>query len=258
MKFMISPKDVKKEAEKKNVSEEELTVPPFVVLTFNEGIINELREASHLQKWEWPGAKFSPYASPSQSWKGTVDAKELFVVIPPMGASPVAAFTEEMMHFGAESIFLLCASWSLGEKYLRKGQIHLPTFAVGADGTSPHYGNEQHRVEMDEPMEHALEVALDTVGADWKKGGVGSCEAIYRITPNLVRTYRKKGCVSMENGEAATLLSIATIHDVPIGILFQPYIDLTRGWSLSFFGEKYQETCKLQARAALEVMKEEL
>ena len=56
----------------------------------------------------------------------------------------------------------------------------------------------------------------------------------------------------MENGETAALYSLAKERDIPIGVLLQPYIDLEQGWSLSYMGEKYSQSGRLQVHAALE------
>ena len=146
-----------------------------------------------------------------------------------MGASPLIALCEEMIYLGAEIMFLACASWGLGEKYLQKGQVHLPSFAVGIDGTSPHYGNKDQKVVCETWCRDALATALNELDTSWNEGGVGSCEAIYQITEEMMSEFRDKGCLSIENGETAALYSLAQWRDMPIGVLLQPYIDLEKG-----------------------------
>ena len=176
------------------------------------------------------------------------------VFVPPMGASPLAAFCEELIVYGARMIFLLCASWSLGEEYLKKGQIHVPSFAVGLDGTSYHYGSTDYRTEAEPEGYNALVQALDEEGIDWKHGGVGCCEAFYRITKEMVDKYRADGCLSMENGEVATLYSLASVRQIRVGVLVQPYIDLRRGLNHMYLDEQYEQTCRIQARIALKAL----
>lgn len=253
--YILNPEAIAKEAEKKGITKSELLIPPLIIFTFNQAIINELKQKCNLEKWKWAGEQFVPYSPIIDSWKGFLDGYELLVVIPPMGASPLAALTEEMIYFGAKIIFLVCASWSLGADILEKGEIHLPTYATGLDGTSLHYGNWKNYIEAESSACKALIEALNESGVKWKKGGVASCEAIYRITPFLVDYYKKQGCLSMENGEAATLFSIAKIYSIPIGILFQPYIDLSLGWDLSYLDEDYLKTGKTQALIVLQAAK---
>jgi uridine phosphorylase len=253
--FIITPNDVAKEAYAQRTTFDDLKVPNLNILIFNRAIIDELTRMCELTEWHWQVAQFSPYCSAQRSWIGTIDTGEVSVFIPPMGASGIAAFCEELIHFGARQIFLLCASWSLGKDYLRKGQIHMPSFALGMDGTSPHYGNKECNVEAESETIKALAATLDAMAIDWKQGGVASCEAFYRITPDMLEQYRTQGCLSMDNGEVAALYALAREHNVPLGVLLQPYIDLEQGWKKSFMDDTYNEVCRLQARAAIQAAK---
>jgi uridine phosphorylase len=252
--FIIKPEDIRKEAIAAGSLPEALQIPGSIILTFNCGIIEKLKETCGLHDWDWPLGKHSPYVSPRKCWKGTAHDHGVCVFVPPMGASPIAAFCEELVCLGANTIFLLCASWGLGEKYLKKGQIHLPSFAVGHDGTSFHYGPGEIKVRAEPKSFNALSCALDKLGADWKQGGVGCCEAFYRITPKMVNDYRKQGCLSMENGEVAVLYSLAKVYKINVGVLLQPYIDLEHGWDPSFMDDTYKVACHLQAHVAIEAL----
>lgn len=251
--FLINPDDVEREALTQGISRTELEVPRLVFLTFNRSVVEELSRLCGLEEWEWPAAGFTPaYSPPLKSWRGGFDQEDIRVFTPPMGASTLVSFCEELIHYGARAVFLLCASWGLGKEYLAEGEIHLPSFAVGMDATSPHYGNHDWRAEADPRAFAALAKALDKVGVVWKEGGVGCCEAFYRITPQLADGFRERGCLSMENGETAALYSLAKERDIPIGVLQQPYIDLEQGWSLSYMGNEYTESGRSQVQAALE------
>lgn len=56
----------------------------------------------------------------------------------------------------------------------------------------------------------------------------------------------------MENGETAALYSLAKERDIPIGVLLQPYFDLERRWSLSYMGDRYAQSGRLQVQASAE------
>jgi uridine phosphorylase len=253
--FIIKPDDVRNNATAHGAELEALKVPENVILTFNQPIVEELTRLCNLQNWDWEGRKHCPYSSPRECWKVRFGHKELCVFIPPMGASAIAAFCEELICYGARHIFLLCASWSLGDRYLKKGQIHVPSFAVGLDGTSCHYGNTKYRIDAEPEAFKILIDVLKAEGVDWKPGGVGCCEAFYRITPEMVDDYRKQGCLSMENGEVAVLYTLARLHKTHTGVLLQPYIDLEQGLNFSYMDKEYKETCRIQARIALEALK---
>jgi uridine phosphorylase len=241
--FIINPEDVRNSARVAGIRSEVLEIPDNVIITFNRPIIEELTKICRLKEWDWEAKKFTPYSAAQKCMKGVCGDVEIAVFVPPMGASSLAAFCEELIVYGARCIFLLCASWSLGEEYLRKGQIHVPDFAVGMDGTSYHYGNTRHRVDADPKTLEILKDVLTSEGVDWKQGGVGCCEAFYRITREMLDSYRKQGCLSMENGEVATLYALARLRRINAGVLLQSYTD-----------NKYAETCVSQARTAVKAM----
>jgi hypothetical protein len=251
---MLSPEQVKREAISAGINQEKLAVPPVLIMTFNNAIIEELVASCSMKEWNWAGSEFTPYASPTRSFIGRHRNTPLAMIVPPMGASPMIALCEEFIYFGTRLIFLLCASWSLGKKYLDKGQIHLPTFGVGINGTSPHYSAVADRMFCELKIRDALSQSLDKVKASWKLGGIGSCEAPYRITTNLAAEFRNLGCISVDNGETDALYSFGKKRNVAVGALLQPYIDLTEGWRKDYMDEKYTETCHLQARAALDAI----
>lgn len=249
--YAIKPKQIEDDAERTGVPRENLRVPEAVVLTFSDTMGSQLIGLGAMHEWNWPGWRFCPYSSPARSYLGSVKGVEVGLIFPPMGASPVTALCEELAHFGSRLFLLLCASWSLGQDWLARGQIQVPSFAVGLDGTSPHYGNKGFRIHADETTLQALSCSLREMGASWKEGGVGSCEAIYRITPDMIEDYKSTGCLSMENGETAALFALACQKRFNMGVLLQPYIDLTRGWTVSYMDETYRRTCFVQARAAV-------
>jgi uridine phosphorylase len=251
-KKIISPSDVEREAISDGTDKNELTIPQIAILTFCGSIVDELKKRCSLKNWEWKGGRYSPYYGSYKGWKGKIKNNvEICIFIPPMGASSIAAFSEDCIHFGARIIFLLCGSWSLGEDYLAKGQIHLPQFAIGMDGTSYHYGNTEYRIDAEQGAYNALLSSLKNCNCNWKTGGVGSFEAIYQISKPIIDNFRKDGCISMENGEAASLFAVAKKTGITLGILLQPYIDLEKGWKIDYMDEVYKKTCASQAKVAL-------
>lgn len=249
--YLITPRDVEREARADGLITEELSVPETIFLTFNRPVVRELTSLCALKEWDWKVAQYSPYSPVQRAWRGTYNSHDVGVFVPPMGASPLASVCEEIIHFGAKLIFLLCASWSLGDTYLKKGQILLPEFAAGFDGTSFNYNNKQGLVHAEPHVLQALAGALNELGADWKQGGVGCCEALYRITCAMMQSYITQKCYAMENGEVAVLYSLAKQCNIRTGVLLQPYIDLNNGWKISYMDRVYKETCKTQAKAAV-------
>lgn len=252
--YLLKPADIEKNARMLGMAVSDLDVSPTSILTFNKPVVEYLDEWCGLREQSLSNNELCAYAAAPRSWKGAFAGHSVSVFIPPMGASPIAAFCEELIHFGSSRIYLVCASWSLGEKHLGKGQIHLPNVAVGMDGTTYHYGNVNYRVEAESDTQSALRDALSELGADWKEGGVGCCEAFYRITREMVCSFRDQGCLSMDNGEVAVLYSLAREKGIKVGVLLQPYIDLEKGFDIFYLDETYRETCRMQVRAVLRVI----
>jgi uridine phosphorylase len=234
---------------------EEVMVPDSVILTFSHTILEYLLKKKNFQAWKWKGEDFSPYSRSQKSLKTTNKARgAIACFIPSMGASPLIAFCEELIFFGAKRIILICATWSLGEKFLQKGEFHLPNYAFGIDGTSFHYGNQEGKIKSEYNAFKTLKTLLEAGKVKWKVGGIGSCEAIYRITEEMVERYQKLGCLSMDNGEIASLFSLAKEYHIPIGALVHPYLNLDEGWNSAYIDQMYVNTCKKQTDIALKAL----
>ncbi|MFX0124923.1 MAG: hypothetical protein ACFFAE_14930 [Candidatus Hodarchaeota archaeon] len=253
--YKLNPSDIKKSVEMQGLSLEELIVPDSIILTFSHTILDYLMRKKDFQVWKWKGEDFSPYTRSQKALKLINKYKcPIACFLPSMGASPLIAFCEELIYFGAKRIILICATWSLGEKYLPKGVFHLPNFAFGIDGTSFHYGNQEGRIRSESHAYNSLKMILEDNRVKWKEGGVGSCEAVYRITHEMVEKYRTLGCLSMDNGEIASLFALAKEYQIPIGVLVHPYLNLDKGWIPSYIDQIYINTCKKQADIALRML----
>lgn len=172
------------------------------------------------------------------------------VLVPPRGASPLPCIVEDLAACGVQAIFLVWATWSLGPP-VQFGDLIVPTFSVGPDGTSIHYGNSQGEVHAAPKVVDALVEACRVLDARYHIGGNATCEALYRITPKMAEGFRERGCLCMENGEAITLFAVARSLNILSGALFQPYIELAQGWDPARLDEVYRTACHLQAEAVL-------
>jgi len=174
------------------------------------------------------------------------------VLVPPMGASPLACIIEDLGACGVETVFLVCAAWSLGPP-VRFGDLIVPTFSVGPDGTSIHYGNSKGQIYAASEVVDALAEACRVLGARYHVGGNGTCEALYRVTSQMAEGFRERGCLCMENGEASVVSATAQTLGIVGSVLFQPYIELERGWDPTLLrDERYRAACRLQAEMVLE------
>jgi|GEM_PF-759928 len=250
--YFITSQQTLAVARQSGLDDEWLALSGIAVLTFSKGVVDRLEELCALADAAWLSPLHHPYAAPHVAKRGAFQGLGVTVLVPPMGASPLACVVEDLVACGVEAIFLVCAAWSFGPP-VQFGNLIVPTFSVGPDGTSPHYGNTAGHVTADPAVVEALAAAGRDLGATVHVGGNGSCEALYRITPEMVEGFRACGCLCMENGEANTLLAMARALGVLGAALFQPYLELEQGWNPARLREpRYRATCRLQAEVVLE------
>ncbi len=249
---LITPEQTISAARQDGLGDDELKMTGVAVLTFSKAVVDRLEELCGLEDADWLSPRHHPYAAARVVKRGAFEGIGVAVLVPPMGSSPLACIVEDLVACGVRAVFLTCAAWSLGPP-VGFGDLIVPTFSVGPDGTSIHYGNGQGEVHAAPEIVGALVEACRAVDARHHVGGNGTCEPLYRITPEMADDFRRRGCLCMDNGEASTLLAVTRALGVLGGVLFQPYIDLERGWNPTLLrGDRYRAGCRLQADAVLE------
>ena len=249
--WLITPEQTLTAARLSGLDEKSLRIPSVAVLTFNKSIVDRMGELCGLVDATWLGPFHHPYAAAEIVKRGEYNGVDLTLLVPPMGASPLACIVEDLASCGAKSVFLACAAWSLGPP-VQLGDLIVPAYSAGPDGTSIHYGNTSGLVDVDPIVVEALADSCRKHEARVHVGGNASCEALYRITPEMIEKFRKQGCLCMENGEANALLAVARSRGILAGVLLQPYIELSRGWDPNWLGERYRVACRLQAEVILD------
>jgi uridine phosphorylase len=248
---LITPQQTLAAAREAGLGRGALKLADVAVLTFSRAVVDRLEERCGLQDAEWISPMVHPYAAVRVVKVGQFQGLRVAALVPPMGASPMACVAEDLAACGVQAVFLVCAAWSLGPP-VALGDLIVPDFSVGQDGTSIHYGNSQGRVRAASEIVAALEAACRTVDATVHVGGNGTCEALYRVSPGMAGDLRRRGCLCMDNGEASTVLALARQLGIVAGVLFQPYIELQRGWDPARLrDERYRIACRRQADAVL-------
>lgn len=250
-RHLVTPAQTLAVARGAGLEEGQLGLSGLALLTFSRSTLERLEELCALQDAVWISSEHHPYATAEVVKRGTFQGMDVLALIPPMGASPLSCVVEDLVACGARVVLLLCAAWSLGEP-LQWGDLVVPAYSVGPDGTSIHYGNSTGHVFADPVVVATLVAAGRERGATVHMGGNATCEALYRITPAMVADFRRQGCLCMENGEASTLFAMARTLGFVAGALFQPYIELERGWDPALLDERYRANARLQAEIALE------
>ncbi len=252
MTWLITPQQTLSAARQSGLGDEALKLSGVAVLTFSKAVVGRLEERCALKDAEWIAASHHPYAAAHIVKRGEFDGLEVTVLVPLMGASPLACIVEDLAACGVQAVFLVCAAWSLGPP-VQFGDLIVPAFSVGPDGTSIHYGNISGHVPADPAVVEALAAACRERGATVHVGGNATCEALYRITPEMAEEFRRRGCLCMDNGEASTLFAMAHTLNILTGVLFQPYIELAQGWNPALLRDQcYRDACRLQAEVVLE------
>jgi uridine phosphorylase len=247
---MIHPQQVIYAAREAGQKEDDLQLSGVAVLTFSGAVMDRLEELCRLSDAAWLGARVHPYGGTEIVKRGSYRGLDVTAIVPMMGASPLSCVLEDLAACGIKAVFLACAAWSLGEPVMF-GDLIVPSFSVGPDGTSIHYGNTTQRAEADPAVVEALVAAAQDHEATVHVGGNATCEALYRISREMVERFRSDGCMCMENGEANTLFSVCKALGITGGVIFQPYIDLFEGWDPSRLDETYRSTCRVQAEAVV-------
>jgi uridine phosphorylase len=250
--YLVTPQQALSAARQAGLSDKQLTLSGLAVLTFNKFILDRLEQLCGLQAAQWISGRHHPYGAAEIIKRGQYQGLSVTVLVPPMGASPLACIVEDLVACGIEMIILACAAWSLGPP-VKFGDMIVPAFSVGPDGTSVHYDNATGYMQADPAVVQVLEAACRARGATVHIGGNATCEALYRITPQMMNSFRDCGCLCMENGEASTLFAVTKALGIPSGAIFQPYIDLHEGWNPAMrFDETYHATQRIQAEVVLE------
>ena len=222
------------------------------VLTFSKAVVDRLEERCGLQDVAWISPLHHPYAAARVVKRGEFEGLGVTALVPPMGASPLACIVEDLAACGVQAIFLVCAAWSLGPP-VQFGDLIIPSVSLGPDGTSIHYGNEQGVARAEPAVVDVLAAACQQRGIRHHVGGNGTCEALYRIAPEMADDLRERGCLCMDNSEASTLFAVTRTLSIWGGVLFQPYIELEQGWDPApLLDQRYRDTCRLQAEIVLE------
>ncbi|MGD2143048.1 MAG: hypothetical protein PVF54_01075, partial [Anaerolineae bacterium] len=194
MTYLITPEQILSAARRAGLHDEDLNLSGIAVVTFSKPVIERLDEICGLEDAAWILPTHHPYAAARIVKRGQFQGLGVTALVPPMGASPLACIVEDLVACGAQAIFLVCAAWTLGPP-VEFGDLIVPAFSVGRDGTSIHYDNLEGRVHARSEVAEALAEACRARHARVHVGGNATCEALYRITPRMVDAFRRRGCL---------------------------------------------------------------
>jgi uridine phosphorylase len=249
--YLVTSQQTLTAASQTDLENNSLTRSGMAVLTFSMVVVDHLTRLCGLEEMTWILPHYHPYCTAGVVKHGKYRGMDVIVLVPPMGASPLACVLEDLIACGIQVAFLVCAAWSLGSP-VELGDLIVPAFSMGLDGTSIHYGNTNGYIPAEPLVVEALITACRKHAVTTHVGGNASCEALYRITPQMAANFSLQSCVCMDNGEASTLFSVTQELGILGGVLFQPYINLVKGWNPTLLNERYHIASIIQAEIVLE------
>ena len=225
-------------------------VDPNAMIIFSGSLLNYLKEKTKMEKIEWL-MPFHPYAAPEHIYRGKYREIPITILIPPMGASPIASIAEDLIYCGAKVILLVCGSWGIGKEVKLLDYI-IPTHGLGPDGASIYYGRKpEDETEIDIDIVDILVEETKKRTDNYHMGKNYSKEAFYKINGQEISNIQKRGCISMENGELNVLATICRQKNVKFGAIFYSYYNPLEEWKIPWIEDQYKYCVQLEGEIAL-------
>lgn len=178
---------------------------------------------------------------------GIWEKRPVTVAGPVLGAPGAAIILEKLIALGAKAVVALGWGGSL-QPQVGLGSLVLPTAAVGADGTSPHYRLAYSDFAPDPGLRRRLEEYLGRTpepGVPWHSGAIWTTDAFYRETPAAVRHYQSRGVLAVDL-ETAALFAVGQFRGIAVAGLLAVSDEL----SALIWRPGYRSGCLRQAREA--------
>jgi len=159
---------------------------------------------------------------------------------PFLGAPQAVLAMEKLIVLGAKRFWAIGWCGSL-QRYLRIGDVVIPTSAVSEEGTSRHYPAGNGPVGTDPDMNKLLIQAARELPVQSLAGAVWSTDAPYRETPDKVRQYSEQGVLAVEM-EMSALMQVALFRSVAVAgllIVSDELFDLR--WHTGFSSPKVKK-----------------
>ncbi|MHA1168904.1 MAG: phosphorylase family protein [Candidatus Hodarchaeales archaeon] len=247
---MIGPEYIFRKA--RDAGNPTIAVYETVLIPFSMQTVRSLEEITGLEQNQWIDPSYHPYCT-CKVMDGNYKGMPFSVAIPIMGASSMAVIIADLIAAGAKLIFLSAGAWSLSSE-IQIGDFMLPTGSLGIDGTTLDHGHDGSLMKTDSSLVNAIKDQLENQGVNYFAGCNAACEAFYNINRVKIDHFKKKNCISMENGELNNLLYLGRKHRIKTCALFVSYLNLDRDecWNPETFkSREYITSTSLQARIFL-------
>jgi hypothetical protein len=137
--FLITPQQTLSAARQAGLEDERLALSGIAVLTFSKGVVDRLAERCSLTDVEWLSPLHHPYAAPHVVKRGTFQKLGVTVLVPPMGASPLACSSSRPSNWSEGGIQPGCAKRATGLPVAsRQRSCSRPRSGCGGRGCGRH------------------------------------------------------------------------------------------------------------------------
>jgi len=172
---------------------------------------------------------------------------------PFLGAPQAVLAMEKLIVLGAKRFWALGWCGSL-QRYLKIGDVVIPTSAVVEEGTSHHYPIGKRPVEPDPLITGLLAHGVKELQVESRTGMVWSTDAPYRETPAKVEKYGQQGVLAVEM-EMSALMQVALFRSVAFTgmlVVSDELFDLR--WHTGFSSSRVKEVTRAGADLLLKLI----
>jgi uridine phosphorylase len=179
--------------------------------------------------------------------------KRTSIAGPFLGAPQAVIAMEKLIVLGAVRFWVMGWCGSL-QRFLRIGDVVIPTSAVSEEGTSAHYPVGEKPVEPDRCLTEFLLQSVSGLPGEYMAGSVWSTDAPYRETPGKVEYYQRAGVLAVEM-EMSALMQVALFRSVAVAamlVVSDELFDLR--WHTGFSSPAVKKATQAGAELLLELV----
>lgn len=224
-------------AAQKGVTVADMAVPPTVVVSWHDGPLKQMREATGATLLEhWGGHQAS------------IGGKTVAFCRVTIGAPATIVQIEELIAAGAQTIIGVGLAGSLQTR-APVGSLLLPTSCLVEEGTSAHYTDRLDNLAPDPALADALLSACRAEGVEPLTGKLWTIDAPYRETTRKVDTYREQGVLGVDM-ETSAMYALGAFRGVAVCNLLAVSDELWHEWRPAF-GSPVLRAAQSQLAAAV-------
>jgi len=246
---IFTPSDfLKYLAKERNVSLDQLRVPPRLLITYQRSIYEWAKQLVNGKGVDW-----WIYDDIRPLCAGKYRDTEIAVDNIWVGAPAAAMTLEELIACGVKTIFEIGMCGGL-QPFLQPGEIVVVTEAIRDEGTSHHYIQSGDAVKSSERLRSNLVKTLNEERINHHVGRVWTTDGVYRETQEKFHKFRKAGVLGV-NMETSAIFTVGKYRGVEVASAQIISDILTEGeWQTHFHHPSVTENVEELVRIVLETL----